>query len=132
MDAHTVRLSIISCISRDAARSPRCPFHLHVNRSRLILIRSATNPHPSLTSTTTSLSLSATFKMLFSQLPVLLLAAVMLPSFAEAGMFYKNSPVKMLDAKSFKKAMRENVGWAFVWSVVSFESSLANVGWVME
>jgi len=70
--------------------------------------------------------------MLFSQLPVLLLAAVMLPSFAEAGMFYKNSPVKMLDAKSFKKAMRENVGWAFVWSVVSFESSLANVGWVME
>jgi len=46
--------------------------------------------------------------MLFSQLPALLLAAVMLPSFAEAGIFYKSSPVKMLDAKSFKKAMREN------------------------
>jgi len=36
------------------------------------------------------------------------LATVMSPSFAEAGLFYKNSPVKMLDAKSFKKAMREN------------------------
>lgn len=70
--------------------------------------------------------------MLFSQLPVLLLVAVMLPSFAEAGMFYKNSPVKMLDAKSFKKAMRENVGWMFVGNVVSFESSLANVSWVTE
>ena len=48
--------------------------------------------------------------MLFSQLPVLLLAAVLLPSVVEAGLFYKGSPVKMLDAKSFKKAMRENVG----------------------
>jgi len=70
--------------------------------------------------------------MLVSRLPVLLLAAVMLPSFAEAGMFYKNSPVKMLDAKSFKKAMRENVRWAFVCNVVSFEFLLANVCWAVE
>jgi len=46
--------------------------------------------------------------MLLSQLPVLLLAAALLPSVVEAGLFYKTSPVKMLDAKSFKKAMREN------------------------
>jgi len=31
-----------------------------------------------------------------------------------AGLFYKGSAVKMLDAKSFKKAMRENVCPAFV------------------
>ena len=65
--------------------------------------------------------------MLFSQLPVLLFTAMMLPSFAEAGIFYKNSPVKMLDAKSFKKVMRENVRCAVVGSVFSLESSLANV-----
>lgn len=47
--------------------------------------------------------------MLLSQLPVLLLTAVLLPSVVEAGLFYKSSPVKMLDAKSFKKTMRENV-----------------------
>lgn len=47
--------------------------------------------------------------MLFTQLPALLLTAVLLPSFVEAGLFYGDSPVKMLDAKSFKKAMRENV-----------------------
>jgi hypothetical protein len=47
--------------------------------------------------------------MLLARLPVLFLAAVLLPSFVEAGLFYKNSPVKMLDAKSFKKVMRENV-----------------------
>ena len=70
--------------------------------------------------------------MLFSQLPALLLAAVMLPSFVEAGMFYKSSPVKMLDAKSFKKAMRENVRLVLIGDVVSFESSLANVCWVVE
>jgi len=70
--------------------------------------------------------------MLFSQLPALLLAAVMLPSFVEAGIFYKNSPVKMLDAKSFKKAMRENVRLVVVEGVVSFESSLANVCLVVE
>ena len=52
--------------------------------------------------------------MLFARLPILLLTAVLLPSFAEAGLFYKNSPVKMLDAKSFKKVMRENVRWVFV------------------
>jgi len=46
--------------------------------------------------------------MLLARLPILLLTAVMLPSFAEAGIFYKDSPVKMLDAKSFKKVMREN------------------------
>ena len=54
--------------------------------------------------------------MLFAQLPVLLLTAVLLPSFVEAGIFYKNSPVKMLDAKSFKKVMRENVRSVFVGS----------------
>jgi len=46
--------------------------------------------------------------MLLARLPILLLTAVLLPSFVEAGIFYKNSAVKMLDAKSFKKAMREN------------------------
>ncbi|KAF9779247.1 thioredoxin-like protein [Thelephora terrestris] len=46
--------------------------------------------------------------MLFSRLPVLLLTAVLLPSLVEAGLFFKSSPVKMLDAKSFKKALREN------------------------
>jgi len=52
--------------------------------------------------------------MLFARLPILLLSAVLLPSFVEAGLFYKNSPVKMLDAKAFKKAMRENVRWVLV------------------
>ena len=52
--------------------------------------------------------------MLFARLPILILSAVLLPSFVEAGMFYKDSPVKMLDAKAFKKAMRENVSWALV------------------
>ena len=65
--------------------------------------------------------------MLLTQLPMLLLTAMMLPSFAEAGIFYKNSPVKMLDAKSFKKVMRENVRSSVVGSVFSLESSLANV-----
>lgn len=60
--------------------------------------------------------------MLFARLPILLLTAVLLPSFAEAGIFYKNSPVKMLDAKSFKKAMRENVRPVFVWNPGCFES----------
>jgi len=52
--------------------------------------------------------------MLLARLPILLLTAVLLPSFVEAGIFYKNSAVKMLDAKSFKKAMRENVRCAVV------------------
>jgi len=69
--------------------------------------------------------------MLFPQLPFLLLAATMFPSFVEAGMFYKNSPVKMLDAKSFKKAMRENVRCVVVWNALSLESSLAGVFWVV-
>ena len=51
--------------------------------------------------------------MLLSRLPILLLTAVLLPSVVEAGIFYKNSPVKMLEAKSFKKAMRENVRYEF-------------------
>ena len=82
---------------------------------------SATNPsRHNLSSATLTISLvSAPFKMLFAQLPVLLLTAMMLPSFAEAGIFYKNSPVKMLDAKSFKKVMRENVRWAFVGNALS-------------
>ena len=52
--------------------------------------------------------------MLFTRLPALPLTAVLLPSFVEAGLFYKSSPVKMLDAKSFKKAMRENVRLVFI------------------
>lgn len=56
--------------------------------------------------------------MLLSQLPILLLTAVLLPSVVEGGLFYKNSPVKMLDAKSFKKVMRENVRRKFVRNVI--------------
>jgi hypothetical protein len=52
--------------------------------------------------------------MLLARLPVLLLASILLPSFVEAGLFYKTSPVKMLDVKSFKKVMRENVGYESV------------------
>ena len=40
--------------------------------------------------------------------------------------------MKMLDAKSFKKAMRENVRLVLIDDVVSFESSLAIVWWVVE
>jgi len=57
--------------------------------------------------------------MLFARLPILLLTAVLLPSFVEAGLFYKSSPVKMLDAKSFKKVMRENVRLGFIWNALS-------------
>jgi len=57
--------------------------------------------------------------MLFARLPILLLTAVLLPSFVEAGLFYKGSPVKMLDAKSFKKVMRENVRLGFTWNASS-------------
>ena len=52
--------------------------------------------------------------MLFAQLPALLLTALLSSSFVEAGLFYRDSPVKMLDAKSFKKAMRENVRLVFI------------------
>ena len=65
--------------------------------------------------------------MLFTRLPILLLTAVLLPSFAEAGLFYKGSAVKMLDAKSFKKAMRENVRSVVVWSAVGLNPHLADV-----
>ena len=58
--------------------------------------------------------------MRFSQLPILLLAAVLLPSVVQAGLFYKSSPVKMLDAKSYKKAMRENVRHKFVRDSIVF------------
>ena len=43
---------------------------------------------------------------------------MLLPSVVEAGLFYKSSPVKMLDAKSFKKAMRENVRYDFLRNAV--------------
>jgi hypothetical protein len=56
--------------------------------------------------------------MLLSRLPTLLFTAVLLSSAVEAGLFYKNSPVKMLDAKSFKKAMKENVRREPVWNAV--------------
>ena len=56
--------------------------------------------------------------MLLYQLPILLLTAVLLPSAVEAGLFYKSSPVKMLEAKSFKEVMRENVRHKFSKDVV--------------
>ena len=66
-------------------------------------------------SPTTSLS-SSQFspRMFYSRLPILLLTAVLLPLFVQAGLFYGGSAVKMLDAKLFKKAMRENVRLTFV------------------
>ena len=62
--------------------------------------------------------LSIVSRMLFSRIPILFLTAVLLPSVVEAGLFYKSSPVKMLDAKSFKKAMRENVRYDFLRNAV--------------
>lgn len=40
----------------------------------------------------------------------LLLSLVFVPAFVSAGVFPPDSLVKMLDAKTFKKAMKANVG----------------------
>jgi protein disulfide-isomerase A6 len=45
--------------------------------------------------------------MLLAQLLTLTLA--MAPAFVQAGLFPKDSLVKMIDAREFKKAMKQNV-----------------------
>ena len=85
----------------------------HVDLIRALSAASHDLPRPPTTFLFSS-HLTSVSRMLFTRLPALLLTAVLLPSFAEAGLFYKSSPVKMLDAKSFKKAMRENVRLVFI------------------